>query len=1113
MNRHWLKKIGIEIFIIFVLSLTPLLWFKTGTILVGHDNTYPLEPRIFLSNRLSTWTENFFGHDQSFILGTIPIHFIDAIPSLLGFSLQDGQKIVYVFWFFLIGLSAYILGWTLRPQSSLFRLTAVILYQFNYFILQGWWIGEKSKFSAYIALPLLLSIVFLVSRRRISTLIGAITASLILFVFNGGGLYGIPLFGGAFVAIGMLVLFKSLAYMLARDFRSLCRLMVFCALTLVLSILMNSYFIVPAYAKAHSAVAPEASSIGGVSGVISWANQISANASYLNLFRLQGIPEWYDNPEHPYGKFILQRRIFIAISFLWPFLVFASFFVAKKTRNDRLVTYFFVVYLVGIFFAAGTHPPLGFLYQFFIEKIPGFIIFRSPYYKFAPAVFLATAYLIAYGIDSLWRKLRILASLILVVMIFVYHYPFFSGNFFTWRSQFSTRLSIPSYVYEFGNWLNYEKPDDGRVLLLPPNTIDRLYSTYNWGYLSFQAIPTLLSKKSVVINNDQLNADERAMVKALYQAIEERDDTIIQKLTRILGISYVVIQSDAISDPNSLVVIDGRLYSDAVGSSNQFIYLRTFGAWDLYALKEESVPKFFLTDRFVSLEGDIEDITSSYSFIDETLPFLEQFEGHIEEKGASRLIIPTCLTCPRKRYTTFTFPQNNIPPDSPFYQLVIFWENLRPVPKEPKAAIYHILGITFKRTSEIKEILFRRGTLTTETVDRYVQLLKAIGDNFQNLPSPREKIEVAKDIREYIRLERVFLLQTNPSGWPTVLMGRLFMEMSRLEKQLEFPELILDAKQSRVYQFTLAQDDEVEIFMRMSEFRLMVEKGDTFTLLIDNNDPRELLLTPTIVERPWVSFGLVRLPAGFHTITLLFPKLKRDVRLSSLETEFTVTGDTACFGTSLKGIASSRRYNLIVSYRNDFADNLFFYVWEKQGERRTLMNSVKLLTGGVLEKTEQVLEFQEGIKEGVIAICAQNLTQEIIEKQFRVNINEVLFPALVLYRPALFRDSPVPLSFERIAPTHYRIVSSGGDLKNKTLVFSERFDDWWELRGVKARHVRANGYANAWVIEEDISGRELHIQYRGETYFFYGKLMSLMFVVGSIVYWGLRMFSQIKRHE
>src|SRR3989338_5910454 len=91
------KTIFLDILVLLVISCIPLLWFQDKTVMVGHDNVYPLRPIEMLADRLYTWSENHgFGYDQSAGMGSIMIHVFDALPSSLGFSVQTGQKIVYV---------------------------------------------------------------------------------------------------------------------------------------------------------------------------------------------------------------------------------------------------------------------------------------------------------------------------------------------------------------------------------------------------------------------------------------------------------------------------------------------------------------------------------------------------------------------------------------------------------------------------------------------------------------------------------------------------------------------------------------------------------------------------------------------------------------------------------------------------------------------------------------------------------------------------------------------------------------------------------------------------------------------------------------------------------
>src|SRR3989338_8399940 len=85
--------------------------------------------------------------------------------------------------------------------------------------------------------------------------------------------------------------------------------------------------------------------------------------------------------------------------------------------------------------------------------IPGSAAFRSPYFKFAPTIFLASSFLIAYFVDFFKGSLKKFIFVLLIIVGLLYHFPFFTGDFFSWRKDFSTRLDVPSYVFDLGSGL------------------------------------------------------------------------------------------------------------------------------------------------------------------------------------------------------------------------------------------------------------------------------------------------------------------------------------------------------------------------------------------------------------------------------------------------------------------------------------------------------------------------------------------------------------------------------------------------------------------------------------------------------------------------------------
>ncbi len=1102
MNHHSWKRTGIELFLLLVISLTPLLWFREGEIFIGHDNTYPLQAQPFLQNRLHTWSQNFFGFDQSLILGTIPIHALDSLPTSLGFDRITGQKIVYVTWFFLIGLSAYILAQVLRPQSGLFKGIAIIFYQFNFFILQGWWIGEKSKFSAYIAQPIILAICLLVARRSLSVMRGSILVSLTLFFFNAGGLYGIPLYGGLVVIVGCFVLWMVIAAIRNKQWSALLRMISFFLLSAFLTVLVNAYYILPGIAKIRTGLSPAVSQLGGTSGVLSWADQISANASLINLMRLQGIPDWYDNPDHPYAKEYLTNPILIGASFIFPLLIFASFLAFRKRTDKSHVSLFFLIYLVGMFFTAGTHPPLGFVYQILVERLPGFLIFRSPFYKFAGSLMFAQAFLTAAYIDSMsptWRK-RIAA--ILVIGILLYYAPFFSGNFFRWREGFSTRLAVPEYVFSFGQWL--EQNQNARVLMVPPNSPTSGYSMYNWGYLSFQALPTLVSKRSVIINNDQINQNERELVETLYLAIADGDRIRMGKLIRMLGITHILLAHDTVTNVESVLPLDPAIYEKGLSASGFFRRQAQFGQWDLYGSTETLESKFALAWGFDVIGSPVSDAHVFIDHISDPAIFVNDQELVSSQRPS--IVVAQCANCPTAGRPVISFPTRSILPGDPFYSVVTFINRFREQPKEPKGSLYALLGTTIKQIADINELILQRKRLTLDLIETYESTLDAIVQRFGELPTVKDKILISSDIAEYLRQERNFLRPALGTyligGENATLVGNIVATIAETESKLSSFSEMYGAINMRVYEFTTKETANYRLFVRTADLVSIVGDEPTPMLMTMDGIQTQLAVSKKdINDASQLAIGTRELSAGTHTLSLFFPNVTGQLlALNPIETDFSVPGETSCFGVVASSVNGNLLHQLHVRYTNNYSNQLLVYVWETSENIKRLVVALRLDPSELPEEIMETWTVSPEVDELVIAACADNMTSERASSTLAVTLSKLIHPRLVLAPETRSVPSITPIEFSGIGPVRYE-VKLPQEPGEKLLVFYERFDPWWEISGVTAKHIEVNGFANGWIIS-DPKGQTIELSYRGDTYFRWGIYISAgVLLISLVVLW------------
>ena len=302
----------LEIILILAVGLIPLLWYKEGFIALGHDIGFPLAPVDHFLDRLFTWTASVgpFGSNSVHQMSGFFIHGLEAFLSSMGFSLIWVQKLTFIFWFVLPGISMYVLLRYLYPKRDDYpvRLAGSLFYMMNHYLLQAWTIAERTKFSIVTAIPILILVIIRVFQNRGSTFVNSTFFALTLFFLNGGE--GIPLWGGMVVAV-LVVTIILFSLSKERFLSKLKRLTLFVFLSFVLLAMLNAYWLYPFLRSYEQTVTQRIESGWGIAGVIAWSQTVSSNTSWINLLKLQGVPDWYDNPEHPYANTFFTSPILI----------------------------------------------------------------------------------------------------------------------------------------------------------------------------------------------------------------------------------------------------------------------------------------------------------------------------------------------------------------------------------------------------------------------------------------------------------------------------------------------------------------------------------------------------------------------------------------------------------------------------------------------------------------------------------------------------------------------------------------------------------------------------------------------------------------------------------
>lgn len=616
-----------EIFIILFFSFTPLLWFTGSTMLLGHDSGFRLIPWDHLKNLFFSWNPNInFGQDWTLYKAFLVTQLPEVIFTQLTHSVILGQRITLVFWFFLTGFGTW-LGIYLvfsEKQYSFFRIWSSLFAMFNFYILQGWFIAERAKFSLFAALPIAIALLYrtIILKKKIVT--HAIAFGFLYFFLNGGGsppLYGATLIGllVAFVWFGLLDIRKHGRKGIAR--------IVQVGLTFAgIAIIVNAYWIFPQiglYLKTYNQAVAEN---GGIEGLVTWEQIISKNASYFNLLRLQGIPDWYDNPQHPYSHWFLTNPILIGASIL-PFLLFCSgviLLIWNRKNNEetggRTFLIFFVLLLVpGVVMAAGSHRPFGFAFIWAMRHIPGFAIFRSGFYKFAPLVWFPIIILSGYALNQFLsfvrrKSIRYIVGSCIVAGLLMYHFPYFTSNIFSFYPPFTTRVNVPSYVINMGSYVNTRTSQSSRILLLPaldPGYYHTKLDSLSWGYFSLDLLPRSILQRSIVANDNGSNQ----LVDVMYQSVLKDDRKSFEFIALKFGIQYVLWRDDAVyqeqySDSRSVSVQKNRIISW------QYPIVYSSGLWTLYKIPEDKqTPLLFSVPDAIWVKGYFQDYSNALSSV------------------------------------------------------------------------------------------------------------------------------------------------------------------------------------------------------------------------------------------------------------------------------------------------------------------------------------------------------------------------------------------------------------------------------------------------------------------------------------------------------------------
>ncbi len=1107
------KRQIVELLIIVVLGLVPLLWFHGNQVILGHDSGLTLSPISHFLDRLYPWTERFgFGNDQVYAIPGFFIHGLDALIALLGFQLQSVQKIAFIFWFVLPGLTMYYFSSKLSQKLNLkfFVLPTTVLYMFNHFLLQGWFVAERTKFSVYAALPLVMVFLFDWEEKRRSTFKTGLFMALTVFFLNGEA--SLPLFGGLILSVFAFIEFYLFKGFSRKKLKELGKLIGVFVLT---SVALNAYWLFPYIAYILQSYSNAVLQAGGINGVLTWLTYVSQESSLVNIFRLQGIPEWYLNPRHPYAGVFLNNIFLIVIGFGIPIAAFLPLYLIKQREQKEKVIFFSFLALFSMIFIAGAHPPFGEIYIFLINFVPGFVAFRNPFYKFAPALWFSYAILIGFAINYLLQKIELRRKLLtyglylaFTLGIILYSYPFLNGVFFDYiKGERSMRVVVPQYIFDFGKWSDSKERLNTKVLALPPVNPDNKVDAYTWGYWSLSPLTSLLTNAPIVNESNFMSTDERNLTEGLYKMIKNNEPGW-ENLAKLLGIKSFLVRGDFAWDLKGSQTDNPSVYDKTLKSSSNLSLVKKFGAWEVFSFKDDVNADVVTTSKINYLVGDATDLGKIAS-----LPFFDPKEPVYVSSNANKnaqdimslrndlFLVPTCFSCNLQHIfinTDLYIPL--ITRGSIFYPLIEFKNKLaeKKLVKSPEKVNFYLYD-------SLRDIL-AFDKLVFENKDTYLLLL-AISDYSKSLNNLDKSLKdyfktesidnnFLFEVSEVLGLEKNVVLFKNatnlPSGQVLDTLNKKYSDLKRIKDRID--KNISQTLDETNKKFLVNSNTDAQ-FEFLYKPKTVSTSWDKVNLTLDN---RNLEIKTTQISAQWYALGKISLSKGLHRLIIKYPI--ENLYTSTASAQVSSLSDV-CFSSNAIKAQKGDIYRVSFQHQRLFGSKKFFVRILPVGVKPNPLDARNnvLESASVSDNYRADYSLPED-QSFYLTVCSfpsadREDFASVLELK-DINIRKIAIPEVVFYSPSSSKDT-VDSNFSKKSQTEYTVSTDPKSMK-KIVLLNESFNNNWIMPNAKDNiHFVANGYSNGWIVE---SANTQVIKYKAQDFVNIGFVLSFIALIASALY-------------
>lgn len=614
--KNYFKK-NWQILFIILLSIIPLHLFRKNLIIAAGDFYTYLDPASLLKDDLYYWN----GRIQA---GLPNLNVSQIFPFLtfwwvfekMRVSLVNIQRLWVCSYFIISGVSIYELvkylakkiGFKNTICISLGSLLSAVLYMINMFSVID--IVHPSLRPVQAVLPIMM---FLWIK-------GLETKSLkySFWLAAASLLYASSNINIATVSPIYIILFLYLIFFLLVERKNIGSTVKFAFISLFFLITINFWWLLPTILSTFNV-------LGGVKIAASSISFLTSS-DLVEAFRFLGFWAWkaaYEGmPNFPYAQ-NYDKLPLVLLTYLIPAFSLIIFF--RKRKKETVFLGMLVV--LGLFLIKGILPPFGKIYSILFRYLPGFWIFREPYYKFTLITVFAFSCLLGLSFiflvteleknkffltkEKLKTKKIFFVWFLIFSTILINSYPFLTGEVI-WDRNYKTMRSIyaqvPDYWVDTKLWFKEKNVKNERVLILPKSPYGHAYK-WKSGIGTSGPVAHVLLEEPIVFYSSSPALKSEEIINEVYASLgKERNERFLNLLS-MLNIRYLLQHND-LDYENSL---SGPTFSpnevkEILANYPEISKIKTFGELDIYEVKEPyRQEKFFGAGNIIFSNIDFKD--------------------------------------------------------------------------------------------------------------------------------------------------------------------------------------------------------------------------------------------------------------------------------------------------------------------------------------------------------------------------------------------------------------------------------------------------------------------------------------------------------------------------